>query len=80
MSEEHYQEGRFAADHYYNAQGFSSYTRQVRAKDAIKLFKPPVNESRMQIVVPLPEEREDWIRGFRERQTEILKEVSNVKK
>ncbi len=73
MTEEHY-EGAKAADYYYNSQGFSALTRDVMAEDAVKLFLPPLVESLTQVAAPMPKNRKDWIKGFKQRQLKILEE------
>ena len=75
MSDEDYLAGVRAAQNYYHSQGFSSYTRNVRAEDAIKLYLPPVKEMLTQISSPLPKPRKDWIKGFKEEQANILAEI-----
>ena len=72
MSDSDYLEGVRAAQCYYRSQGFSGFTRNVRAEDAIKLFLPPVVEMMTQISTPLPKPRKDWIKGFKEEQTNIM--------
>ncbi|MCK5236048.1 MAG: hypothetical protein KAR06_03600 [Deltaproteobacteria bacterium] len=74
MNNEDYLEGVRAAQSYYRSQGFSGFTRDVRAEDAIKLFLPPAVEQMTQISMPLPKPRQDWLRGFKEEQVNIRKE------
>lgn len=68
-----YIDGAHAAEAYYSSQGFASYTRFVRAEDAIKLFLPPVNEAMIQTSTPMPKPRRDWMKGFTDRQKELLR-------
>ena len=71
MSDADYEKGKQAAVSYYGSQGFAGYTRNIRPEDAIKLYIKPVNEMNVQMPTPLPKPRADWIKGFREQQTEI---------
>lgn len=68
-----YQEGRSAARAYYSSQGYASYTRFVKAEDAMKLFLPPVTEHLSQVSSPLPKSRQAWINGFSAEQEIITR-------
>jgi hypothetical protein len=70
-----YMEGARCVRAYYYSQGYGSLTRNVKAEDAIKLFLPPVVEMMTPISSPLPQSRQDWIRGFKEEQINILREM-----
>lgn len=72
MPSESYIQGRQSCVFYYNSQGYASLTRYVRPEDAIKLFLPSPPESMTQVATPLPKARQDWIKGFRDQQAEIL--------
>jgi len=63
--------GIAAAQVYYYSQAYGSLTRHVRAEDAIKLFLPPVTEMMVQYTAPLPQDRKDWLAGFKEEQAKI---------
>ena len=76
MSNEHYLEGVRAAQSYYTSQGFAGYTRHIRAEDAARLYLPPLTEQMIMVSTPLPKPRRDWLRGFKEEQTNILAELS----
>lgn len=67
-----YDDGVAACKNYYKGQGFSGYTVNVRAEDAIKLYLPPVVEYMTQVSSPLPKARKDWIKGFKNEQINYL--------
>jgi len=73
-----YKQGQKDARTYYGGQAFSSFTRNVRAEDAIKLFFPPVKEMMTQISMPLPIDRKEWLKGFKEQQATILCDRVNI--
>ena len=73
-----YLDGVRCCQSYYNGQAFSGYTRNIKAEDAIRLYKPPVVEYLTQVSSPLPKPRKDWIRGFEEEQANILAEKNKV--
>ena len=75
---ENYLAGVRAAQAYYIAHGYG-LIKNVRAEDAIKLFLPPVQEYLTQVTSPLPKPRKDWIKGFKEEQTNILTEMELTK-
>ena len=73
---EDYLNGVRAAQNYYNSKMFAGFVRDVQAKDAIRLFLPPVVEYLTQVASPLPKPRKDWIKGFKEEQAAILADLT----
>lgn len=71
MSNDDYIAGAHAAQSYYRSHGYG-YIKDVRAEDAIKLFLPNVTEYMTQVSSPLPKPRQNWIKGFKEEQRNIL--------
>ena len=65
---DNYEKGKQDAIAYYSSQAFGGYTRNITPENAIKLFMEPVDEMNVQMPMPLPKPRQDWIRGFREQQ------------
>ena len=72
-----YEQGQADCKKYYEGQAYQSLTRYVRAEDAMRLFWPPVNEMLVQYVAPLPQERKDWIAGFKDAQTHYLEKIDS---
>lgn len=67
-----YEEGQNAAWQYHNLPAFASFSRDVDGSEAIKLFKPPVNESMVMVSTPIPKNRADWIKGFNDWKKENM--------
>ncbi len=73
---EHYLIGVRSAYAYYYSSHYAGFDRNIRAEDAIKLFLPPLAEILMQISIPLPKPRKDWIKGFKKKQAVILAKMA----
>lgn len=68
----YFDEGKNAAVAYYASPHLAGFTRNVKAKDAIKLFWPTLPVEDIQMEQPLPKPRQKWLAGFRKGQAEIL--------
>ena len=72
---DHYKEGMKAAIQLYGSKHYQYISKPVRPEDAMKVFLPPIPQTLMQIPTPVPADREQWLRGFREEQETILEEL-----
>lgn len=68
-----YEEGREAAEQYFNSRCYAQFTRDITGEHAIKFFKPPVNESLMMVYSPMPKDRAEWMKGFDDWKAENIK-------
>lgn len=71
-----YQAGARAAMAVYNSPNYAWITKPMNPRDAMRLFLPPVNEMRMEMQMPLPQDRQDWMKGFEEEQAAIQEELT----
>jgi len=62
------EQGAYDANAFYTWRAYASLPRDIRAEEAIKLFLPPVTETMVQYVAPMPKDRKDWIKGFKQEQ------------
>ena len=69
--------GYSAYSQYYESQGYSSFTRNIRPEDAAKLFLPAVEESHMQVSTPLPRARREWVEGWQTAKADDLPDQSS---
>lgn len=70
----HYQQGQRAFDALCKSPNYAFVQLPLPAESAIKLFLPPVNELMSMLATPYPKDRQEWMDGFNDRQTEYLKE------
>ena len=70
MSAEDFVAGRRARRAFVTSVLYAAYDNALPPEEAMKLFLPPVSESLVQIARPLPQDRQDWIRGWEEERAE----------
>lgn len=76
MANQDYLDGVRAAQAVYNSPNYAWIVKPMNPRDAMKIFWGPVNEMKMEMQMPLPQDRQDWIKGFKEEQAAILSEES----
>lgn len=76
MADQDYKDGARAAIEFYNSVHFVWVVKPVLPEDAMRLFLPPVEQQMMQVQTPMPKPRKDWLKGFKEEQENILRELS----
>lgn len=75
MSDKDYLEGVRAAQEFYNCVHFAWVSKPIKPEDAVKFFLPGVEEMKIEMVMPLPKPRQQWLEGFKEEQENILREL-----
>lgn len=67
-----YECGREAFDCLITSKHYTFIKYPVDADVAVKIFFPPVKEMNTMISSPLPRDRQQWMKGFKERQEEYF--------
>lgn len=78
MSNKDFEQGKKDCESFYRSPHFAWITRYVNPRDAMKLFWPSIQEFKTEISSPLPKPRQDWLKGFKEKQVEIQLELGLI--
>jgi len=70
-----YQQGRQDCQGFIKSQGYMGLSRNILAKDAMKVFLPPVPQDMMQVQRPLPKPYADWVKGWKDAKAEEKEDV-----
>jgi len=78
-----YEEGRQARQGFITSQGYMGLSRNITAKDAMKVFLPPVPQDMMQVQRPLPAGNKKWINGWEDAKadefvTEVMSSLPKI--
>jgi len=68
-----FEQGRECCKGYYTSQAYAGLTRNITAELAIRMYLPPIEESLVQVAMPMPKDRQKWLAGFKKEQLEYLK-------
>ena len=68
---DYYEQGQTDCLGYYTSQAYTSFSENITAEAAMKIFWPCVEEQQVQIAMPLPKPRQKWLAGFKKKQIEI---------
>ena len=69
-----HQQGKQDRIGFVKSQGYGSLSRDISAKDAMKVFLPPIANNLMQLSRPLPKDYQDWVNGWEDQKATEEKE------
>ena len=73
---ENYLDGVRAAQIIYDSKQYDWISKPMLPRDAMKIFMSPVVEMKIEMQMPLPKDRQEWLKGFEEEQNNILRELN----
>lgn len=72
LHEETFESGVQCAKQFYTQKIYAQFDYEIKPELAAKIFLPNVEETMIEMQMPLPKGRQEWLRGFKQEQERIL--------